>query len=157
MSNLLADLLAIPFLIDRRCTSCYLAFALVPFPFLWFNAANWWTWLPLVHKCGKNIELATQETPRESPPKGRSGVRDTGMKIVSGGDCVAVVEATRVDLEGQRGTRFQQTKAATLPAGYLLATLDSYRLCVREEGGGSFVPRLTRFLPDFIHVHSHPE
>lgn len=43
--------------------------------------------MPLVHKCGKNIELATQEAPRELPPKGRSGVRDTGMKIVSGGDC----------------------------------------------------------------------
>lgn len=69
------------------------------------------------------------------------------MKIVSGGDCVAVVEATRVDLEGQRGTRFQQTKAATLPAGYLLATLDSYRLCIREEGGGFIRSAINPFSP----------
>ena len=61
-----------------------------------------------MHKCGKNIELTTQEAPCESPLKGRNGVRDTGMEIVSGegGDCVAVVEVTRVDLEGWRGTRF---------------------------------------------------
>lgn len=111
------------------------------------------TWLPLVHKCGKNIELATQEAPRGSPLKGRSGVRDAGMEIVSGGRlCRGSGSYHRVDLEGQRGTRFQQTKAATLPAGYLLATLDSYRLCVREKGGGSFAPRLTHFLPRFIHI-----
>lgn len=51
----------------------------------------------------------------------------------------AVVEATTVDLEGRRGTRLPQTKAATLPAGRPLATLreyrrDSHRRCVRVEG-----------------------
>jgi len=66
---------------------------------------------------------------------GEGGVGGGG----GGGDCVAVVEATRVDLEGWRGTRFPQTKATTLPAGYLLATFyeyhcDSYRACVCEKG-----------------------
>lgn len=64
------------------------------------------------------------------------GLRAGGRSLV-GGDRVAVVEVAWVDLEGRRGTRLQQTKAATLPAGRLLVTL--LRVSGRDSHQGGCV------------------
>lgn len=90
MSNLLAGFVirvAMPLLIDCRCERPAVSFSLLPFSFFFGfpRETGGCTRLPLVHKCGKNIELATQEAPRRSLLKGRNGVEDTGMEIVSGG------------------------------------------------------------------------
>jgi len=104
----------------------------------------------------KEYRANARSAPWVVPLKGRNGVQDAGMEIVRrGAIVVAVVEATRVDLEGRRGTRFQQTKAATLPIGYLLALCeyrrDSYRACVLRERVVYSV-RLIRFFLNFTHI-----
>lgn len=96
MSDLLAGFairVAMPLLIDCRCKRPAVSSSLLPFSFFFGfpRETAGCTWLPLVHKCGKNIELATQEAPRRSLLKGRNGVEDTGMEIVSGRGGGAIV------------------------------------------------------------------